>query len=397
MLTVGALVSSVGANEFSDVMSNGTFKGQIKVDSYTKSTGTLDQTSLLMMALRLNYVTDNFYGFSAGASSQTATAPGSNSSESLAMFKGNVVGIGQYSEGTVLSESYLKYKFNKTSVKAGRQYLYMPLIQHAISRIVKQSFSGVTAMDKSLPDTTIRGAYINMVQSCATSDGDIADFEPLDDDNNKAYAISALNKSVKGLSLTGAFGEYQNNYSIFQGEADYKIELGALKYNVALKHAQTTNDDSDRGNPYFTTAKIGAAMKGFGGYLAYSNVSTEEATTAQQMGQYQARHGVAGAATKLSGLYTNTYINASDFYDSKQKGIGLYYKRPGVVVQLRYTDVDITYDDISGDYSDYNTKMFRGVYKFTKDLIGICIYERSDKKDSDDSKEELRLRLVYNF
>jgi hypothetical protein len=389
MLAVGALVSSVQANEFSDAMSNGKFKGQLKADYYTNTSGTTSQSSILMMALRLNYVTGDFYGFSAGASSQTATAPGSNSSESATAHGGNVIGFGEYSEGTVLSESYLAYKLNKTSFKLGRQYMRMPLAKSAVSRIIKTSYSGATFTDKSLPDTTIEGAYITMMQSMTDGKGstDIADFEALDSDNNHAYVVSALNKSIKDLSLMGAYGEFQHNYKLYQGEAKYNIQLGSLKYNAAVKHTQTDYETSAKGDPYFTTAKVGADMKGFGAFLAYTDVNTKSGSDA-----HQAKHGIVDGATKLEALYTSTYIYASELHDSTQKAIALYYKRPGVVVQLRYTDTDMDFDG-----TDYNTKMFRGVYKFTKEFIGACLYEMSDYTDNDKDKEELRLRLTYLF
>jgi hypothetical protein len=387
MLAVGALVSSVGANEFSDAMSNGKFKGQIKADYYTKYANTsVPQTSLLLFALRMNYVTGDFYGFSAGASSQTVTAPGSNSSNAEKYFGGKYA---QYGEGSVLSESYLAYKYNKTSVRIGRQYIDMPLIESVVSRTAKSSYSGVTAIDNSLPDTTLQGAYITMIQQMTDGSTGIGDFEALDDDDNHAYMISAINESVKGLNLMAAYGEYQKNYKIYEGEAQYNLKLDSLNYGAAIKHAQTDYDASTSGNPYFTTAKIGAGMKGYSAYLAYSNVDAKKGTVAS--------HGIINASdsTILSGLYTTSYVGAGDYFAQETAGLLLEYKKPGLRLMLRYFNTDIENEATNG--SDYERVMFKGIYKISKDLIGVGVYGADFNEVAADSSQEFRLRLIYNF
>ena len=51
----------------------------------------------------------------------------------------------------MLSEAYLKYLIGKTDVKAGRQYMQMPLVAGNYSRAFKESFEGVTISNKNIP------------------------------------------------------------------------------------------------------------------------------------------------------------------------------------------------------------------------------------------------------
>lgn len=71
------------------------------------------------------------------------------------MGAGNVAVFGndQYGPGAVLSEAYVGYKMDKTTVKVGRQFIATPLIAGSPNRNITQSFEGAsTYQHKSSPN-----------------------------------------------------------------------------------------------------------------------------------------------------------------------------------------------------------------------------------------------------
>lgn len=308
---------SFGADTLADAFKNGKFKGELKAYYFDKDVENAPTKSdhILDTAAVLNFVTDKFYGFSLG---QTFVAIGSPaaSTQAKTVFKSDM-----YGPGAVLSEAYLGYDIANTGIKLGRQYISTPLIAGSGSRIMKESFQGVTIVNKDLPDTTLTAGYVDKFQGrTSTVMGDADDDAP-DFDNklifygvsgskayefSDAYTIALTNKSVPNLTLTGQYAVVndtlihgaESDVDIYYLEGEYDFLYGDFNIKFAGNY-RGSQDDSDI-NPYdgnYTAGKISIKSKsGYG--LSFAAATTSDDNVISGLGN--------GAGT-----YTGTLIRAS--------------------------------------------------------------------------------------
>ena len=153
----------------------------------------------------------------------------------------------------VLAQSYLEYNKNKTNVKLGRQLFHSVFTKSNDTKMIPNTFDGITFSNKSLiPKTTIRAAYFTAQKlrdhttshdlvTFKTSDGskwdnndDSAIHKGLsysnfvaagEDTKHEMIIIDAKNKSVKNLVSTLSYLQVPGVVKDIVAEAHYKMPI----------------------------------------------------------------------------------------------------------------------------------------------------------------------------
>ena len=370
---------SFASDTLADAFKNGTFKGELKAYYYDREVGTgAVEGDIITLGAKLDYETADFYGFKAGLGIQTSNTPWIDE-DGKGTFKGDMWG-----SGAVLSEAYLSYTMNKTTVKAGRQYIKMPLLKSSGSRLIVQSFEGASVVSKDIQNTTLMAAYVNKFQNRTDGAGDIADFETLGANVDYAYALAVENTSVKGLKLTAAYGEKDNSYDMFYAEAAYKGKADALRYSAAAQYSATDYENATADADYYGL-KVGAGMGGLSGYIAYAEV--QDGT---------AKFSVAGGGAKPT-IFTTPLIDAGEYKESEQYAVALEYnfKDLGLILDTRYTNVDYATGTDEGEWM-----LFRARYAFKGALKGLsmaAMYEDEDHDIDTQDEKNFWFKTSYKF
>jgi len=388
LATMIALSTSVfGADTLEDAFKNGKINGELRAFYFDRSYGngsTQVDADILNLAVRMSYETDEFKGFRLGASFQSNHAPWADEDAKI----NYLPSYDMYGSGAVLSEAYLSYAIDKTTIKIGRQYLNMPLMRSDGSRIIIQAVEGVSVVSKAIEDTTLYGAYIWRMQDRTDGAGGAPDFEKVGWGNGDyAYVIGAENTSIDNLKLTLAYGEEDESHSMLLAQADYTRMVDGINYVGGIQYIQTDEDGNK--NPIADDAtvygaKLGAGYGGFNAYVAYSEIDDGTGS-----------FGIAMTDDKPM-LYTSAFLEAGLYGESEQYAIDANYmiSQVGLLVGARYVNVDYTGSeevDYSGIYGVYN---FEGALK---GLSTVAMYEKQDSNVEANDKDEFRVRVIYAF
>jgi len=307
-------------------------------------------------------------------------------------------------QSAAITQAYLTYGFGNTSIKVGRQTLPMALSPFAYSegwQMVKNTMEAALVVNTDLPDTTLVYAAVGRTNS---SIGDIANFEAINKNGDIVHLITAQNKSIEGLTLTGSYYfapdfTPTDDLSIFWGDAKFKIS----DYSIALQGGQIGGIASMNDTTAFG-AKVGANFSIFSASVAYSSVDdgdfrvTNLATiqnpspgigiksplytqmVLNNIGNHQAANSdfikVAASAKVLGGTIGAAYGMAVD-NNSPEKG------KTGSAFGTNPYEFDLTYKT-----------------KITKDLTLFAAYvltDRDDTADTEDSNNFVRFWARYNF
>lgn len=383
-LATSLILSSVAcADTLEEAFANSKIKGEIKAQYFDKQSPADGQNdNIIVVGGNLNLVTGSFYGFNAGVTFQaTHTADVS--------FKGaNDFTNFMDASGSVMSESYLAYTLSNTTLKVGRQYITTPLVAGSGSRMIKESFEGVTLTNTDVPDTTLVAGYVSKFQGRTDGNGEPGEFnKTLQNGQNfdGAYTLYAKNNSVKNLTL-------QAQYLDVKGQAvntdkdvlyiDGVYDAGIAK--VSLQMIDSTNGNTDgrlygakvSGNIamvnltgiYTTTTDDGQVFVGAGngadsGYTAlpiHGGLVTYMANTDTM---------VAVAATQIAGATVVAYVGQVKSPDNNNLGGSDKIDAYGGFVQ----------------------------YAFNKNFSAKVMYENASFSDTLQDSNALRVYTSYKF
>ena len=195
LITALLLTAPLFADNLNDAFANGKVKGEIKSEySNSNFLGATSSDDIGVVGGSLGYTTGDFYGFNAGATFQASHVIAEDNDHSI--FARDLD-----ASGAVLSELYLQYKLSNTSAKAGRQFIYTPLISTSINgksseSVVKDSFEAYLLTNTDIPDTVITAGYVDKYQGKTRGNGDIGKFEQYEDG---AYTLYVKNNSIENL------------------------------------------------------------------------------------------------------------------------------------------------------------------------------------------------------
>ncbi len=276
LVTSLALISSVNAQNLSEAFSNSKVKGEIKAEySNSNFLGNKKSDNITAVGGSLGIITGDFYGFKAGATFQTSSIIDDKNNS-------NVFANDLDASGAVLSEAYIDYTISKTSLKAGRQYIYTPLVSTAIDgksseSILKDSFEAYVLTNTDIPDTTLVAGYINKYQGKTNSIGDTGDFDKFQDG---AYTIYAKNTSIKDLTLQAQYLKENGQTSASDKDAlylqaDYVIAGHNISAQVLTSTDKTQASDAQDGK-LFGLKAMGPLGIGKLAYIAAYTSSTDK-------------------------------------------------------------------------------------------------------------------------
>jgi len=326
-----------------------------------------------------------------------------------AISDGNMQTAGVYTDniGGALTQGYLTYSIFNTNIKVGRQQLPKSLSPFAFTENwapLKNTFDSALFVNSSIPNTTLVYAYVTKANS---SFGDLATFNDLNG-NDGIHMVTAQNKSINGLTLTGSY-YYGANFadnnlglntanplSIVWGDARYKIS----DYTVAFQGGSMMDNDFSS-NTLAYGAKISADYGIFDTSIAYSSVDAGD-TSSSRLG------GLTNTGGVKTPLYTQMILNQNVIRKDSQtivarvgtKALGgkfnlaVDYSTNGVnainsatktgatpvAVNDTYIESDLTYTT----QATKNTKLFAG-YMYAK------------PSNAQDATSVLRVWAKYNF
>lgn len=375
------------ADSLEDAFKNGKVTGEIRAYYFDRDTGTKD-ANIFATGVMLNYVTQSYQGLKAGVTFQSSSTPFADS-DAKTLFVRDM-----WAQGAQLSEAYLAYTLGKTEAKVGRMYLSTPLIAGSGSRLVRESFEGGMITNTDLPNTTLGAVYSDKFQARTNRAGDIGKFTQYGDG---VYSLYAINKSITGLTLMGAWAQI-NDYNkvlstalntdldIYNTEVIYENKIGSFGYNLSgqfwfNKYSSVASGSDDTINGY--GLKAGASYADIGGYIAYSKISDDTVAAGQLL------HGVGNGSDLI---YTNSLISSYNYSpDMKAYAANLEYAiTPAAKAGTLYTYTDTKGVEVSytGVYASYT---FDGALK------GLSLVAQYEDLGKDGTGNEVRIKGSYKF
>ena len=204
---------------------------------------------------------------------------------------------------SILGEAYLKYSYDNTTFKAGRQKLNTPLAGADDARMIPNLFEAYVLTNKDLDDTTILLAHVTKFAQGTFGrayDGGLlaitSGYSSIDSRDQVGDFVNmgtyALGKSTSGVSIASAtytgikdlkiqlwdYYAYDIVNAVY-GEVSYKMDLGSIKPFVATQIISESNiGDSYAGdlNGIYWGAKVGAKIDAFTAYVTYSSTSSND-------------------------------------------------------------------------------------------------------------------------
>lgn len=402
-------MSANAGNSLSDAFKNGTFKGQLKAVYYDVDKAAGGEESILSLGVMLNYVTGNFYGFSAGFRVKGSNSPWASTKEK------NFYKADLYGPGAVLEEAYLKYQYKKTSLKAGRQYINTPLLAGNGSRIVHGSFMGYTATTKELPKTKIFVGYVDRYLTRTNFKG--ANGGSIGGFNKKIFMYGAKykyglgdgiwtalvqNKSIKGLNLTGQYlkiknatinatGAPQGDITVGLMQAEYKFKLNGMGLLAGIQYGSSNVDKDDSKSGDLVGFKIGTKYQGLMASLGYTIADNKKGM-------------LSGVGISSNWAYAGDIIGLESYQkdvDALSLNLKYNFKKFGMknfMVFGRYTRYNDGSNATLNGGKDLNAYDLIARYAFKGALKGLVIKGHYENVDFDSGAvKNYRLYLTYNF
>ncbi len=374
-LAVAGLTTTVSADSLAQAFADAKVKGEIKSLYFQKEkeSGADAKSSIWSNGGNLSLTTGSYYGLKAGVTFQTAHV-------------GNIDDeAGNYAKdmdvsGSVMSQAFLSYGIENTTVKVGRQYIKTRLVAGSGSRILKQSFEGIVLANTDLPQTTLVVAYVDKYQNRTDLNGNVPKFDQAGDG---AYTIYAKNKSIDNLTLEAQYlqakpenGSLDDDAKIFYAQAAYKLSP------ITLEVQTYQSDNGAAGNVETKNKEYGVKLSGkFGGFSAAAAYTTIDSGAEIESGIGSGADEIFTAAPISSG----NYDAQTDAYK-----LDLGYKfGNGLGLSASYTDWET---DGGDDSSETN---ITAKYKFNKNLSTKIMYSTFGGDYSYDYRS--RVYLSYKF
>jgi len=300
-----------------------------------------------------------------------------------------------------ITKAYLTWGTEGTTLKFGRQELPKSLSPFAWSEswnVFKNTYEGALIVNTSVPDTTLVGAWVNKSNTNGVFLGsNLNDFDKLNGSDG-IYMITAQNKSIDGLTLTGSYyfasemlGDKEvsaEDLSILWGSAEYGN--ANLPVTVGVQGGSVTSDAFENDTTAFG-AKIGGNVGMFSATVAYSSVDDGDA-------------GVFNVGGVKTPLYTQMILNqnfiASDADTVLVKGVvkalgGKFIAQYGMTTQ---NAVEVEVEDgtkvIERDYGEFD---FIYKTKIAEDWTILAAYVNQDIDGTDNTNNVVRFWARYNF
>lgn len=276
-----ALSASLYADTVSKAFADSKVKGELKAvyaksnfDPGTAALPASQDDSVTAVGGSVNVITGSFYGLKLGATFQASSVVSDTRNNGIFANDMDV-------SGSVLSEAYLDYSLSKTNFKAGRQFIFTPLLSSALDgksseSIIKDSFEAYVLSNTDIPDTTLVAGYVDKYQGKTNGTRDVSKFNAFQDG---AYTLYAKNTSVKDLTLQAQYLDESGvtsatDKNAFYFQADYAIGKHLLSAQYLSSEDKTQAANAQDGTLYGLKAMGPIGIDKLGYLVAY-NSSTD--------------------------------------------------------------------------------------------------------------------------
>ncbi|MDF1878875.1 OprD family outer membrane porin [Sulfurimonas sp. SAG-AH-194-C20] len=349
-------------------------------------------------------------------------------------FSRNQIANGLGDGMTVLGQAYLQADFGKASVKVGRQMFETVFTKSNDTKMIPNTFDGVTATIKALPKTTIKLGYLakqklrdhteshdvlafNAADSWAENDDSAVNKSLTTDligNDNKLIVGSVTTKAIKNLKANisvAAVPGVLNNITL---EAHYTIPVGGMKIVPGIRYMKqidrlgaTTNVASLKGatkttgykdpkslNSGLLAARIDFKSGAFLGRLGYSKIDDAADIVAPWRGF------PTGGFTRAMAQY-NWYANTQTIMLRAGYDFGKAKILPGFSAMVRYAiqDFDDAKSSVSADSTVIHMDLRQnlGDSSELKFRLGVVTAEPGTTGKTDYSYNEYRVEYNYFF
>ena len=296
--------------------------------------------------------------------------------------------------GGWISQAYLTYAAGNTSFKMGRQELPKALSPFAFSEgwnVFKNTFDAALVVNSDIPDTTLVGAVVFKGNSngLATDMSNFSSINPdgTTGDDTPVYMVTAVNKSVSDLALTGTYyytSEIAANedLNIFWADAKYNAGIATVALQGGTVMCDALADDTTAYG-----AKVAAKLGMVNASVAFSSVDEKG------LGVFN----VGGAKTPL---YTQMVLNQGVIRsDADYVKVGASANVLGGTVIANYGYAVANNDDIV-DGADNNPAELDLIYKtkvFNGSTTLLAAYVMVDPDTTAENTNVIRVWGRYNF
>jgi len=295
--------------------------------------------------------------------------------------------------GAAITQAYLTAGLGNTTLKIGRQQLPKSLSPFAFSEgwnVFKNTFEAGLLVNSDIPSTTLVYAYVTRSNHSIKP---LSDFAKINENGDMVHMITAQNKSIEGLTLTGSWYlapdmiSDGNDVSVLWGDAQFAMG----NYSIGLQGGQISPDTLKDTTAF--GAKVAATFGMFDASLAYSTVDdgtvdivnfgtgvksplyTQAILNQNTLRRDADTFKVALGAKALGGKFTGVYIN-SDLGDTAHASV--FGNKEGAGT---YQEIELI----------YKTKITKNTTLFT------AYINQNDDRQDDDSQNFFRIWGKYNF
>lgn len=336
---------------------------------------------------------------------------------------------------TVLGQAYLQYDISKSSIYAGRQIFESVFTKSNDTKMVPNTFDGVSATIKDLPNTTIKVAYLAKQKLRDHTDShDVIAFDGWsqnDDsavnknltverigDNNSLNIVTISNKSIENLKADISYAIVPSVVSNLALEAHYNMPLTkewsiapGVRYMQQFDHLNASYDvanlqkkhqgykDSSSLDSNLLALRVDLKNDAFLARIGYSQIADKADIVAPWRGF------PTGGFTRAMAQY-NWYANTKSYmiragYDFSKADI-----IPGFSIMARYViqDFDDKKDGVQADSNIIHIDARQNIGKNLEAKVRLAFVRADDdikKSDgsykNDVSYNEYRFELNYFF
>lgn len=447
-----------------DMFSQGVFYGRLRINTFRWAWVDPNSKSKDNWAVGIGgsaiYKTAYFHGLGMTAGLYTSQNPWHMKDEDIGyvksgkdVFSRHKVATNNDFGMTVLAQSYVEYKHMKSGIRLGRQIFESLLTKSNDTKMIPNTFEGVSLYSKMLPDTSLKAAYFmkqklrdhtsfhHVLAFGDQKDDDFAKWSENDDSamhkgittsklteeniDDRLIIAEATNKSISNLSVMANYTAVPELIWTTTGELNYTIKfdnglkvIPGFRYlqqfdrkagaigGASLKAKITVDDNRGYTDPYNMDGKLYAARidvkKGAGSIrLGYSKVANEADLLTPWRGF------PTGGYTRAMAQY-NWYANTETLMAQAKYDLGKAGVVPGLSAMIRYANqnFDDKKPDVQADSDVYTLDLIQKVSA----LPGLMLKGRfaivrgdDDTVDmngnvkSDPSYNEYRIEMNYLF
>lgn len=344
---------------------------------------------------------------------------------------------------SAVGQAYIQYDVAETSLIAGRQLVETTFTKSNDTKMIPNTFDGVTATIKDIDNTTIKFAYLvsQKLRDHATSHDVLAfdSWNQNDDsavnksltvtsdgnstaigDNNRLIVTSITNNSIKNLKTNIGCAVVPNVVSNVNLEAHYSINAGSywkiapgFRYMKQFDNLDSSGnvaslDGAAKAHGYTDPTSLNGSLmayrvdfktKAFLGRLGYSHIADKADIIAPWRGF------PTGGFTRIMSQY-NWHANTKTYMVRLGYDFGEADVIPGFSITGRYAiqDFDDGKDNVQADTNVVHIDASQNISKNLKLKVRLAFVEADDsilKSDStyktDVSYNEYRLEVNYLF